>query len=717
MSLVELTMNIRNNLQGWLENLLIVFSGLIIIFIIGGDRMMVPPILQVLGRSHPLILHFPIVLMVLALVFVLVPNLLPSPYQQKVARWSLLFACFFAGVTVLTGWMLSQEEGYEGDNLVLHKWMGVAVFFLAVMVYFLMEKQPKMQKGMGLALLLVLIGAGHWGANLTHGTDFLMAPIAGNDGVQVNLEEAEVFAHLVQPIMEQKCNSCHQASKSKGQLRLDEVEMIQKGGKNGVLFDEKNWENSLFMKRLVKPIEEKGHMPPKGKPQLSPEELQILQEWVKGGSKYDQKLIDTGEESTLFQLASLQLEKEAPFDFEAADADLVTSLNNFYRVVEPLYPESPALEVSYFGANAFDPASLKDLKKVKDQIVGISLNKMPLKEVDLSVLAEFTNLEELKLNFCDLGTEQLKVLGTMPRLRSLTLAGNKLSPEIFQTLAKAENLEYVYLWSTGLSEEDAKSYQKEFPHVMLEWGFSDDGIVYALNPPQIKFDKEIFDENEKVEIKHPIGSVQVFYTLDGSEPDSINSLKYESPIVIDNTSSIKARAYAKGWTKSELVDAYFYKSGIQPIDVDLKTSPSGEYQGNGKATLFDLVKGDSNYASGDWLGFRDEPMILEIGIPEGQDVENIAFSLMYHEEAHIFPPVRILVEGKTGAGAWETIIQETPEVPEKSKRSRMKQILYQLDQANYDKLKLTLYPNQHLPSWHRGAGDKGWVFIDEVVVN
>ncbi|WP_186755553.1 FN3 associated domain-containing protein [Echinicola salinicaeni] len=710
-------MNIRNNLQGWLENLLIVFSGLIVIFIIGGDGLMVPPVLQVLGRSHPLILHFPIVLMVLALVFVLVPNLLPSPYQQKVAKWSLLFACFFAGITVLTGWMLSREEGYEGDNLVLHKWMGVAVFFLAVLVYFFLEKQPKMQKGMGLALLLVLIGAGHWGANLTHGTDFLMAPIAGKDGVQVSLEEAEVFAHLVQPILEQKCNSCHQASKSKGQLRLDEVAMIQKGGKNGVLFDEKDWENSLFVKRLVKPIEEKGHMPPKGKPQLSPEELQILQEWVKGGVKYDQKLKETGEESPLFQLASLQLEKEAPFDFEAADPDVVVSLNNFYRIVEPLYPESPALEVSYFGANAFDPASLEELKKVKEQIVGISLNKMPLDGVDLSILAEFKNLEELKLNFSNLSTEQLKVLSSLPKLRSLTLAGNELDEGIFEVLANVKNLEYVYLWSTGLKEVDAKSYQKAAPHVMLEWGYSDDGLVYTLNPPQIKYSKVIFDENEKVEIEHPISSVEVFYTLDGTEPDSISSLKYEAPILIDNTSSIKARAYAKGWLKSEQVDAYFYKSGIQPKDVELKTSPSGEYQGNGKATLFDLVKGDSNYASGDWLGFKDEPMVLEISIPEGQDVENIAFSLMYHEEAHIFPPVKILVEGKSRAGAWKTIVQEAPEVPAKSKRSRMKQLFYQLDLSNYDKLKLTLYPNQHLPAWHRGAGDKGWVFIDEVVLN
>jgi len=46
------------------------------------------------------------------------------------------------------------------------------------------------------------------------------------------------------------------------------------------------------------------------------------------------------------------------------------------------------LEVSYFSIAAFDPNSLGELKKVKDQIVKLNLNKMPLAGVDLSVLKE-----------------------------------------------------------------------------------------------------------------------------------------------------------------------------------------------------------------------------------------------------------------------------------------------------------------------------------------
>lgn len=676
---------------------------------------MVPPLLQVMGRSHPLILHFPIVLMVIALVFVLVPKLLPAPYQQQMARWSLLFATFFAGITVLTGWMLSQEEGYEGDNLLLHKWLGVAVYFVALLVYFMMDKWPKMQKGMSLTLLLVLIGAGHWGANLTHGTDFLLEPVNPKNSEQISLEEAEVFAHLVKPIFEQKCLSCHQESKRKGELRLDKVAMIQKGGKNGALFDSINWEKSLLIERLLLPMEEKKHMPPKGKPQLSPEELEILKIWVQEGADFEGKVVDQGKESPIYQLASSQLEKEKPYDFDPVAAEKVAELNNHYRLVQEIYPESPALEVSYFGSGAFDPKSLEELKKVKEQIIRLNLSRMPLQGVDLSFLRDFVHLEELNLNFCELETGQLTVLGDLPKLISLSLVGNKLDSGIFKTLLTSSSLEFLYLWNTGLGKEDAKAYEKERPHVMIEWGFEGKELVYQLNAPQIKYENEIFRDEEKVVLKHPIGGVKIKFTLDGTEPDSNNGEWYQAPIKLDNTAQLKAAAFADGWDRSETIAASFYRSGLSPKRVVLKTSPSGQYQGNGKETLFDLKKGDSNYASGDWLGFKDEPLDLEIDLGEHY-AEMLAISLMYHEEAHIFPPVKVLLQGKVG-DTWQTLVSEKPEAPKKSGKSRMEQMILPIPAGKYKQLRLILYTNQRLPSWHRGAGDKGWVFVDEVVVN
>ncbi|QDH80904.1 cytochrome C [Echinicola soli] len=710
-------MNIKSKLQGWIENALIVFTGFILIFLFAGDRLIVPALLQVLGRSHPLVLHFPIVLMLAALAFMLIPGIMPEVHQKKITKWALLLAIFFAGIAVLSGWVLSQEEGYEGDNLTLHKWLGVAVYFLGLLVYFTMDRWPKTVKPIGLILLFLLIGAGHLGADLTHGSDFLMAPLRTEENAQVALEEAEVFQHLVKPILEQKCVNCHQASKSKGKLRLDEVAMIQQGGESGSLFDTANWEKSLLVHHIELPMEEKGHMPPKGKAQLTLEELDILRLWVKEGTDFEGKVVDKGKESQLYQLASLQLEKEDPYDFPAADEEDVKALNNFYRLVQPIFPESSALEVSYFGVAAFDPESLKELRKISNQVVSINLNWMPLKGSDLAWLKDFEHLEDLKLNFTGVDEEQLKVLSGLPELKRLSLSGNELSPKIFDILLEIKSLEFVSLWNTGLGQENAKPHEKTLSNVYLEWGFIGNDSVYQLNPPEAKLEEVIFEGEQEVTLKHAIGTVKIRYTLDGSDPDSLSGIPYEGPIKLDRTGQLKAIAYAKGWKTSEFTTEVFYSKGVSPFAVELQTQPAKQYQAKMEETLFDLEKGGDTHTAGGWLGFKDEPLDLVLDM-DGSKVETVAVSLLYHEDAYIFPPAKVEVSAmEENENSWKVIVTDSPEMPKKLDKNRMGQLVYPIPERNYKKLRLKLTPLQRLPSWHRGAGDKAWVFVDEVVLH
>ncbi|AWW29215.1 cytochrome C [Echinicola strongylocentroti] len=709
-------MNIKSKLRGWIENALIVFTGFILIFLLAGDRLMVPALLQVLGRSHPLVLHFPIVLMLVALAFMLVPGIMPEAYQKKITKWALLFALFFAGIAVLSGWVLSQEEGYEGDNLTLHKWLGVAVYFLGILMYFTMDQWPKTVKPIGLILLFLLIGAGHLGADLTHGSDFLMAPLRTEETSQVGLKDAEVFQHLVMPILEQKCLNCHQASKSKGELRLDEIAFINKGGESGALFDTTNWEKSLLVHRIMLPKEEKKHMPPKGKAQLTSEELEILRLWVKGGADFEQKVVDKGEEDPLYELASLQLKKENPYDFPEADAKDIAALNNHYRLVAPLFPGAAALEVAYFGAGAFDPASLKELATISQQVVSINLNQMPLENVPLTWLKDFEHLEDLKLNFTGVTAEQLEGLA-LPSLKRLSLAGNSLDPKMFEVIDSFPSLELVNLWNTGLGREAASVYKEEWTGVILEWGFVGDGAVYQLNPPEVLLDKPIAEGPQQITLKHAIGSVKLRYTLDGSEPDSASSPLYEGPITMNQTGQIKAIALAEGWKSSESALGTFYSVGVLPEGVTLKTSPAKKYAGKGKESLFDQEKGGETYTSGGWLGFKDEPLdlIMEMG---GQEVNNLAISLLYQEDAYIFPPANVKISAITeGGGSWKTLLTDRPTMPTGLGKSRMDQKIYALPDGRYQKIRLQLIPLNKLPPWHRGAGDKAWVFVDEVVLD
>lgn len=695
-----------------LENTLFVWLGLALILTIGGDNLILPEWLQVIGRSHPLILHFPIVLLLFGLLFFWVPNLKAKKDLKEFGEISFLLGCNFAGITVLAGLILAQED-YEGTALEWHKWAGLAVFGLSTLLYLARNLSMNFLKGLSVIIAVGVLLAGHWGADLTHGENFLLAPILKEDQETLALNEAEVFRDVVQPILQAKCISCHKEGKIKGELRMDLVEHIKKGGKSGQFVVPGDFENSLLVTRINLPLEEKEHMPPKNKIQLTDEEKTILMDWVYSGASFNQKLEEVDPESDLFQLASQKFSTEESYDFDPADPETILELNNFFREVAPVYPGSPALVVSYFGISAFDPSSLDELKKIGEQVVQLNLNKMPLNGVSFGFLSNFPNLKELQANFTDLTSEEVAEISNLESLTSLAISGNTLDKNSLESLGKMKNLEKLFLWQTGLSDVEKEELENRLPDTKIEYGFDGRGVIYDLNSPTIISEVNMFADSAKLEITHPIKTVEIRYTTDGEEPDSISSSIYSGPVWINKTAEVKARAFAKDWKGSPSSSVLLFRSGNPPKELKLLTQPNSNYFGKGELTLIDQIKGKNNHTSGEWLGFQDEDPEVEITLADGQKPKELTISLLYHEGAYIFPPTQVEVWINYN-GSWEKIIDDIPAQSKDIKPSRFEALNYELPKKEFNKVRIKMKTVKSLPKWHPGAGAKGWVFLDEI---
>jgi uncharacterized membrane protein len=119
------------------------------------------------------------------------------------------------------------------------------------------------------------------------------APVKSAGAMIAGAEGKLVFEHLVLPVLEEKCNKCHNAEKSKGDLRLDTHEMVMKGGKTEGNVVAGNPAGSLLISRIKLPEDDDEHMPPEGKPQISPEELALLSWWIEQGASETLKINDS----------------------------------------------------------------------------------------------------------------------------------------------------------------------------------------------------------------------------------------------------------------------------------------------------------------------------------------------------------------------------------------------------------------------------------------
>jgi uncharacterized membrane protein len=693
-----------------LENLLIFWCGLTAILLVGGENLQLPTWLQVVGRLHPLLLHFPIVLLLLgaSLLWIRDEN------RMRYFTWLLLIGANLAGATVVAGLFLATED-YSGDAISWHKWTAISSQGVAVALYFLRDRAITILRSLSISLSVLLVLAGHFGAALTHGEDFLLAPLQLTSEEPLSLADAEVFRDLVQPIFESKCISCHQEGKIKGELRLDLLTGIQKGGKSGVLFVAGKPELSLLIQRIHLPLEEEDHMPPKNKLQLTEEELEILSLWVSSGGGFDQKVMDLPQEDPLFQLVSARFSAKKSYTFSAADPDDIADLTTFFRKVRPIFPGSPALEVAYYGSSAFDANSLAELNVVRDQVVKLNLNRMPLQEVDLSLLADFQNLESLSLNFTSLSGKQLKSLINLPKLEILAVSGNTLDEEGIKALAEMPQLKRLYLWQTGLEEQKKKDLAKVLPTTQLDFGYEGVGVIYPLNPPKIKFESTLFEGKTEVSLSHPIRSTEIRYTLDGSLPDSISSAVYKDPIVLSASTPIRARAFAAGWIGSTDTKELLIKKGITPTAFNLVSPPNPKYVAKGATSLFDGIKAKENHTTGDWLGFSESPLDITLTLGSVQP-KLLEVSFLLHEGAYIFPPqtLEVWIGNK---GVWKKVNIPAQASSTKIEEARFGLVSIPLPGGPMDQLRLKAQPIAKLPTWHPGAGAKGWIFVDEILVH
>jgi hypothetical protein len=473
---------------------------------------------------------------------------------------------------------------------------------------------------------------------------------------QVAFEDAEVFHDVISPILENKCNSCHNPGKKKGGLTLTDSAALAKGGKSGPLFDMTQPGSGLFIQRIQLPKDEKKHMPPAGRPQLSLDEISLLNSWVHAGEIYfSKKLIELPRKDSLRVLASAvfkgSVSPMANFDFPAADNAIVVKLNTDYRTIRPLSKESPGLEVNIYNAEAYSVDQLQQLEPIKQQIVKLDLNRLPVTNDQLKVISKFQNLRHLFLNFTKITASGLKELSPLRHLQTLAVSGTKMNyEELDAQVSNLKNLERVFIWDTGLSSREIERLLKKHKNIHLMEGFVDDGAnPLRLNPPHLENDSIVFSSSSAVRLRHSIRDVQIRYTLDGTEPDSVRSPVFSQPLIIKENTIIKAKAFKRGWYGSDAITFSFLKSTIRPDSVRLLNSLNHVHQANGAKTFFDSklgVIGANNPAwANNWAGVINSDLSVVAFFDDPVTVSSFGMRYMFEKETEILQPSSVQVWG------------------------------------------------------------------------
>jgi hypothetical protein len=272
-----------------------------------------PDIVLFLGRFHMLVLHIPIGVFVLILLQE-IGAMVMRRADARPSRFALALGMISAVVAALAGFLLyhGSDDDYAGNELAeRHLWAGMAFAVAAIATWLArlwadaMGANPVWYRLMLFATFGIMTFAGHDGASMTHGRDYLTqyAPtwLSGMLGDEkkpsvpevVKLVDPVVYTEIIAPILERRCVSCHNAEKSKGYYRMDTYELLVKGGLEGEGLKPGSAAESHIVKLIELPIDDDMHMPPDGKPQVTAAELRVLRWWIDQGADPAKKLSES----------------------------------------------------------------------------------------------------------------------------------------------------------------------------------------------------------------------------------------------------------------------------------------------------------------------------------------------------------------------------------------------------------------------------------------
>ncbi len=446
--------------------------------------------LEFFGRFHPVLVHLPIGILLIACVFlVLSLNLKFANLRPAIA--TLLFAGMLSAVfSCITGYFLSTSGDYEGKLVNNHQWMGIGVAFLSLLLL-LVHRYSKADSRrastfMAVLLMILISVTGHLGGSLTHGSDYLTAPLKDAEGRAAippipNIQEALVYQDAIQPLLKNRCYSCHSSEKQKGKLRLDMEQYILKGGENGNTIVKGKADESELIRRLLLPGSNEEHMPPKEKPQLSQNEIALLHWWINSGAQFNKKVKDMEQPGNIkIILAALEkgtagatehkLSDIPEKSINPADEKDIKRLSNAGVMIVPVAQNSNYLSVNFINARSTADNVMDALKSVKDQLIWLKLEHRSVSDTTLKAIKDCRNLIRLSLNNTRITDKGLANLQKMDGLQSLSLVGTKVSARGVAQLGKLKNLKFIYLYKTDVQRKDWNALKKLLPKATIDSG-------------------------------------------------------------------------------------------------------------------------------------------------------------------------------------------------------------------------------------------------------
>jgi hypothetical protein len=142
---------------------------------------------------------------------------------------------------------------------------------------------------------------------------------------------------------------------------------------------------------------------------------------------------------------------------------------------------------------------------------------------------------------------------------------------------------------------------------------------------------------------------------------------------------------------------------------------STEYSAGGKLALVDGISSDADFKNGSWQGFEGNDLDIVIDLGKTLQVKRIRVNFLSDNKSWIFLPKQVSVKVSEDGITYKNLEDNRFSSEKEIKEVLIQPVIFSTD-CKVRFIKLVAINPGLCPAWHPGAGNKSWIFADEIVV-
>ncbi|MBF9252287.1 family 20 glycosylhydrolase [Pontibacter sp. 172403-2] len=211
----------------------------------------------------------------------------------------------------------------------------------------------------------------------------------------------------------------------------------------------------------------------------------------------------------------------------------------------------------------------------------------------------------------------------------------------------------------------------------------------------------------KFDAKEDLG--KLVYTIKGKQAET----GYTAPLVLNQTSQVTGLYYKDG----KLVDSLTVKLDFSKAtgkEITLSTPPSETFAGKGAFTLNNGIISKSGGRGPETLGYEGGNVEATIDLGTAQQINNVVVHALNSGGTYVYPPKAVEVYGSADGKTFKPLGAADSVSQVEGPKAIMK---VDFAPATIRFVKVAVKNTQTVPEGKRGAGEKAWLFLDEIEVN